>query len=525
MLMDDIAEQRRRHRGTLLVAGACGAGAACASAALLGLSGWFITGAALAGLGGSVAAFNYLLPSAAIRFLAIARTAGRYGERLEGHRAVLFALAALRPRIFERLTRLPPTLALSLSAGEGAARMVDDVEAVETLFIRGPAQWAAWSGAAFGVLGVALADWRCAPVLGLSFCATVAASAAVGRRASRRHGAALQQAVGRLKDAAAATLAARAELAAYDVADAAARRIAMDARPVDQEKLAFLRAEGMQAAIGAIGGGVATVAVLFFARHAPLPMMAMAGLVAAATMEGAAGLGRGALQAASARAAAERIDGLAGTIFAAAPPPLEIGGRTPIHLAGGERLAIVGPSGCGKTSLIEATLGLRDGDATGLVLAGVPTGGDRRSAFAYAPQQPTLLAGTVRENLRLADPEAGEEALGSALYDAALDERVRRLPQGLDTWIGDGGERLSGGERRRLSLARALLRKAPWLVLDEPTEGLDAEGEARVVERLEARLARTGQGLILVSHRKAPLRLAHRVLDLSAASPATDAAA
>ncbi|MDO9249371.1 MAG: ATP-binding cassette domain-containing protein, partial [Phenylobacterium sp.] len=97
--------------------------------------------------------------------------------------------------------------------------------------------------------------------------------------------------------------------------------------------------------------------------------------------------------------------------------------------------------------------------------------------------------------------------LWDALADAQLDARVRRMPHGLQTWIGDGGEVLSGGERRRLSLARALLRPAPWLLLDEPTEGLDVATEAALVAALDRRLTRTGQGLVVVSHRPAPLTL------------------
>ena len=101
-------------------------------------------------------------------------------------------------------------------------------------------------------------------------------------------------------------------------------------------------------------------------------------------------------------------------------------------------------------------------------------------------------------------------ALWAVLADAAIDARIRALPDGLDTWIGENGERLSGGERRRIALARAYLRSAPWLLLDEPTESLDAATEAEVVNRLERRLQRTGQGLLLASHRPLPHRLCAR---------------
>ncbi|EZP49367.1 ABC transporter family protein [Sphingomonas sp. RIT328] len=113
----------------------------------------------------------------------------------------------------------------------------------------------------------------------------------------------------------------------------------------------------------------------------------------------------------------------------------------------------------------------------------------------------------MRDNLLLADPSASDAALWQALDDAYLTGVVRRLPDGLDTWIGEDGERLSGGERRRLSLARAYLAPTPWLILDEPTEALDALAEQAVVGRLAARLDRSGQGLIVVTHRPAADRL------------------
>ena len=159
--------------------------------------------------------------------------------------------------------------------------------------------------------------------------------------------------------------------------------------------------------------------------------------------------------------------------------------------------------------------GIRRDERLLLMCGGQEPGPATRPAFAHAPQDATLIAGTVRANLALAGAHP-EAALWDALADAALEARVRALPLGLDTWIGENGERLSGGERRRLSLARALLRDAPWLLLDEPTEGLDATTEALVVRRLDARLERTGQGLILVSHRAAPRALCDQQLPIPA---------
>ena len=121
----------------------------------------------------------------------------------------------------------------------------------------------------------------------------------------------------------------------------------------------------------------------------------------------------------------------------------------------------------------------------------------------------------MRDNLLLADPALSDDALWQALHDAAIDDRVRALG-GLDGWVGENGARLSGGERRRLALARAYASAAPWLLLDEPSEGLDAATEQLVAARLAQRLNRTGQGLLLVSHRPAMVATCQRRIDLLA---------
>ena len=129
--------------------------------------------------------------------------------------------------------------------------------------------------------------------------------------------------------------------------------------------------------------------------------------------------------------------------------------------------------------------------------------------MAWVPQHPRLFHGTLRENLLLGQPQASDVAIGRALETACLEELVRELPRGLETPVGEGGERLSGGEAQRVALARAFLRDAPVLVLDEPTAQLDLATESAVVEAVE-RLCR-GRTVLLVAHRLTTVAAASRV--------------
>ncbi|GGX16418.1 ABC transporter [Streptomyces lomondensis] len=196
----------------------------------------------------------------------------------------------------------------------------------------------------------------------------------------------------------------------------------------------------------------------------------------------------------------------------------------------GETVALVGPSGAGKSTLLHALLGFVS-PAEGRVRAGGVDLADAdleqwRSRIAWVPQRPHLYAGTIAENVRLARPDADDEAVRRALRDAGALEFVDALPEGAATVLGEDGAGLSAGQRQRLALARAFLADRPVLLLDEPTAALDGATEAEVVAAVR-RLA-AGRTVLLVVHRPALLGVADRVVRLAepeaAAVPAAPAA-
>jgi ATP-binding cassette subfamily C protein CydD len=187
-----------------------------------------------------------------------------------------------------------------------------------------------------------------------------------------------------------------------------------------------------------------------------------------------------------------------------------------LALPAGETVALVGASGAGKTTAARLLLRFLEPDGGRLLVDGRPMRAHSpeqwRRRVAFLPQRPRLFHGTVRENVLLGRPGASTAALEAAAASAHLDAVIGALPRGWETPVGEGGERLSGGQAQRVALARAFLKDAPVLVLDEPTAELDLESEAAVADALDR--LRRGRTVLLVAHRAATVALASRVARL-----------
>ncbi len=526
-----LAEAIGPERCAFRIAGALAAAATLAAVLLFGLSGWFITGAALAGLGGVLAAqgFNYLVPSAMIRLLAIVRTTARYGERLYGHRAALMALATVRSRLFGRILAVRDVR--TVAAGDAVTRLVQDIGALEDSLIRKPALPAALAGGAVGpALAWLASPWATLPVLALLVSLVLWAHLATPRLLATA-ATDMAGALARLKAGMVDYASASPEILAYNLAPTIERSLAVETAELDSARRRFARGEAIIDA-GLVLGGAAAMGAILILSDAALPLTILAVLAVAGAIEALSGYVRGVSRGALVAAALSRLEHMADQPSMSirqevAPNPVRTVAldRDGLHirLEAGKRLGITGQSGSGKTILLETLAGIRPADRhCGIRLDDQPLATlppeSVRAAFALSPQDAQLLSGTVRDNLRVARAGLSDEELWMALEVACFALDVRAMPQGLDQWVGDGGARLSGGQRKRLSIARTILAGKPWLLLDEPSEGLDAVTEAQLARRLDAWLRETGTGLVVVSHRQALLALGEegRIVELRA---------
>lgn len=497
--------------------------------ALLGLSGWFIAATAIAGLVPATAlVFDVFMPSAGIRLLAMGRTASRYGERLVTHETTLAVLAALREKLFVGWAQPGAARLLQLRPARLLQRLTADVDALDNVYLRLIVPVVAAAGAALlaGVVLGALQWWLGLAAFGWLLMAGMGLTIWLARRSTRP---AVQRALAleRLRAQTVDAVAGQTDLLMAGRLPAQCARIAQSDARVAQADHALNRLDAQAAAGFGIAGALTLAGVLAGAGylvHAGVigaPGAALALLVALTAMEPFSALRRGAVEAGRTRLAARRLGVRMASepVDAALPVPqgdvafvLDHAGVQHADSPGAalqsvslciqktERVALVGASGAGKSTLMAVLAGeqaLTHGHA-----AAVPS--------VWLTQRVALFQDSVRDNLRLAAPLADDAALWGALEDAGLAADVCAMPQGLDSVLGEGGLGLSGGQARRLGLARLLLAQQPAWLLDEPTEGLDAATARDVLQRLQARAQH--HTVVLCTHLQREAALADRLI-------------
>lgn len=500
-------------------------------AALLGLSGWFITATGIAGIAGIGIAFDVFRPSAGVRFLALGRTAARYGERLLTHDATLRALAALRVTLLRGQARLGYRELASLRSEAVLTRIVSDVDALDGVVLRlllpGLAALVT-HGLVFLMLGW-LAGWPVAwavlagyvPMAALIFWRlarrSIQPSDAVEAQDQKlRHGI-----IDMIRNRQGLILGARLGSREGDLLRLDAQtRVA--ARALD---LADRNAGAALSVLVAVVTGLALIAGgCLVERGIASPAVAAIGVfVALALAETLLQLRRGFSDYGRMAGAARRIGGQAKMLADASDKhdtALERSALLAIRTAGlklelepGDAVALTGPSGSGKTSLLMQIAGLAESDA--ITILGRSPGhwpdAALRELVTMVPQRSALIAGSIRENLSLA-ADASDDGLWHALNTVDLGAVIRERG-GLDARLSEAGAGLSGGQARRLTLARAILKSPRLLLLDEPTEGLDADTAERVLSGI--REALPGTAILAALHRNADHPMFNRQISLA----------
>lgn len=517
--------------------------ATLANVGLMATSGWFITAMAAAGLTG--VAMNYFTPAAIIRALAILRTGGRYVDRVVGHEATLRLVADTRAHLFGQMVPLAPTALDDLRSGDLLARLKADIDRLELTFLRllSPLIVALVTLAVVGLVlflqdGL-LSAGVLAVLVGCGLLAPAFAALATvgpGRELTARSADLRRMVVDDLSGL-------MPLLATGAFAGHRDRLLSGMASLVQAERRLARRAAFGQA-LGRLSGDLALIVAL--AVGVPLvatsrmagPDLAMAALLSLSAAEVFMGLPAAFLGVSSTLASARRLF----AILDRNPPvveqanPRSLPGGRDLRLDGvtlrypgavrpalegidlvipfGRHVALVGESGAGKSSVAALLARLRDPDAGQITLGGIPLAelalADVRRTVGVVPQKPHLFTLTLEENLRLGRPSATVDELAEAIEAAGLTDVVAGLPKGLATPVGVAGTTLSGGEARRVAIARMLLLAPDILVLDEPGEGLDPETEVAVLDRVLDRMA--GRTVVLITHAQAALHRMERVV-------------
>ncbi|MBK5966685.1 thiol reductant ABC exporter subunit CydC [Thiocystis minor] len=535
----------RPYRGWMLLGTLAAILTLIANVMLMAASGWFLAAMATAGAAG--VAMNYFTPAAMIRGSAMLRTGGRYAERLVNHEATFRLIASLRVWFYSHLEPLAPARLQQYHSGDLLSRIRADIDALDNLYVRVlvPVVVALASTLIFGVF-----LFLFAPVLALTgliflLLAGVALplwSQSRGQAPGRR----ITEDESELRTAVIDGIQGMAELTVYGVTERQAHRIDDLSRRLVADQARLSSDHGLTLAAVGLCASLSLWVLLWLAiplvRDGQLmpPLLAMLALFTLASFEAVAPLPQAFQLLGRTLAAARRLFDIVDTEPAVREPP----GLSPqpkgfdiafdrvtfgypkaarpavadivLHIPEGTRAAVIGATGSGKSTLFNLLLRFWAPDSGAIRIGGQDIadfhGDDLRRHIAVVSQHTHLFDATIRENLLIANPDASQGAIEQACRVAQIHDFIAELPEGYDTWVGETGVRMSGGQGRRIAVARALLKDAPILLLDEPTEGLDAATERDLMQALDRLMV--GRTVLLITHRPAGLDWVDQVLVL-----------
>ena len=503
------------------------------SIGLLTTSGWFLAATAIAGLG---TLFNFFYPSASVRGLAIGRTLFRYFEKLVTHDATFRILAKLRVQVFEKIIPLSPGVLNRYRNSDLLNRLVSDVDTLDSLYLR---LIAPFITAIFVILamciGLSFVNAPLALGLGLSLLLLVFVIPTIFYQLGKKFGDKLVHSRALYRTQFLEFIQAQAELLLFNAEDKLKDNMAKTEAnwQADQQKEANL--SGFSTALSLFLNGLIIAAMLWFSSQAEfgndeyrMAFIALFTFAALASFEILMPLGSAFLHIGQVIASAERV-----TDIIEQQPLVTFNGKAEfdqnattlietkdlsftyperqnralenlnLTIQKGKKVAILGKTGSGKSTLLQLLVRNYDAKQGQLFLAGKPivdyAEDTLRSQFCFLTQRVHVFSDTLRQNLQFASAvNISDEKMIEVLNQVGLGKLLGQ-EQGLDIWLGDGGRPLSGGEQRRLGLARILLNDAPILLLDEPTEGLDRETERQILRLILAHAE--NKTLIMVTHR------------------------
>lgn len=506
-----------------------GAATVASGIGLLGTSAYLIASAALQP---SVAALQVAIVS--VRFFGISRALFRYLERLVSHAVNFQLLGDLRVWFYHQLEPLAPARLQDLRSADLLSRAIADIETLENFYVRAVAPpmvalvVTAGAGMFMGFYALRLAGL----LVFLLLLAGIGLPLLVHRLAAAS-GRDIVERRGKLNATWLDLIQGLPDVLAYGQGEAQMERIAVAGRRLSGAQKSLNRVGALGSALSLLISGMALWGVLLLA----IPLvgsridgisLAVLVLVAMASFEAVAPLSQAAQHLESSLQAARRLIALVDLPPEIHPPeqPKELPqglldlrirdlefsyteddvpvlASLDLDLPAGKHVALVGPSGAGKTTLFNLLLRFWEFQHGQILLNGEDircfAPDDIRGQMGLISQSTYLFAGTLRQNLLLARPDAAQENLDMAVKAAQLEELIGFLPDGLDTWVGERGVQLSGGERQRVAVARAALRNAPLLLMDEPTANLDAVTERRLLDAM--RQAGAGRSMIVITHR------------------------